>query len=391
MTFLTSLGDSIRNGFCTLANTAQDFGIGVDVSAEYRGVDVGVDLIRLAQRLTCNREPSAGYDPPFSGGQCPINYTVNVSWNRVAQIGFTCQNVNESSTQLAVLGPILGLEVVSIAPSSKRLQIIHGVGGAARRDVFTYANGTVCNAQFNSFQITSVTPPAGVPDNCGSLPPDVPPSEPGDRTTDNSFTYMDSSSNVINVDSSVTFGDISIDLSGELSIPFQVTYDDVLPFTFNGNLNLTTGDVDLSPGNPNYNPSGEPNPDAYATDEDIPDVPPDVPIEVIPPNANEPDDNTTKVIRGVIVTVTSIDSDATTIFQTDNPDIYVPNLGFVQFQVSIQNAIAWTTDIAVKNKRHFIECPWSGGALNVSGTPRGGVTWTLSPVWALVEKTEDFD
>lgn len=384
MTFVESLGNSIRNGFCTVAQTAQDFGVTADVSVDYRGFSVGVNLIRLAQRLTCNREPSPGYAPGFTGGQCPVQYDVTLLKNAIEGDGDPKPGYPDSITVRGT-GPVRGF-VIRQDPGS--VQIIY-VQFAAGVEVYA-GNLNLPDEQFVDCAITSVVRVDGLPDNCGNPIPTVPPSEPGSRTTNINFTYTDSSSNDIDIDASVTFGDIVTGINGDINIPFQVTYDDILPFTFNGTLNLNTGGITINPGNKGYPPTKNPNGDNFNS-EDNPETLPDVPNDVIPPSANDNEPEVRRIIRGVFVTTVADESRGTVIDQLDTPDIIAPNLGFIQFAIAVSNKVGWTVDIPVKNHRFFCECPWIGGAIDVRGTPRAGVEWIITPVYANEEKSQTFD
>ena len=390
MTFQEGLLGVIRNGFCTVVNTLQDFGFGLDVGAEYRGTKATVDVLRFAQRLVCNREPSAFYEPPFTGGQCFTAYTVVVEADVPRLDGFP-SGLSGAYTRSPVPGRIEGLAVRTIAGSPFNLYQFY----IRSRD----ATGTIVETEILQAPVTIYAVPEGtfttiarvdgLPDECGSPYPQPPPSAPGDRTYPFEFVYVDNSSNDINVNGSVTFGDIIIGNNTDVKIPFRVTIDDILPFTFNGDLSLTTGDINLNIGNPNYSPIGKPNPDGYTTDE--PPAPlPDVPTDTVPPNGNEPEPETTRVIRGVFVTVITDESTGTVIDQVSAPDIIAPNLGYVNFLVAVSNRTAWTSDIAVKNHRWFCECPFEGGAIAVRGTPRPGVEWTITPVYLQQEKSQNF-
>lgn len=81
------------------------------------------------------------------------------------------------------------------------------------------------------------------------------------------------------------------------------------------------------------------------------------------------------------MTTTHLDGNETTLEQQDNPAIYIPATGYVQFLIQVGNSSAWTNDIAVKNLRAFIPCPWDAGAVEVKGTPRYGNQFTVTPVY----------
>ena len=93
----------------------------------------------------------------------------------------------------------------------------------------------------------------------------------------------------------------------------------------------------------------------------------------------------------MFVTTVTDESRGTVIDQLDTPDIIAPNLGFIQFAIAVSNKIGWTVDIPVKNHRFFCECPWIGGAIDVRGTPRAGVEWIITPVYANEEKSQTFE
>lgn len=387
--FRDSLLGQIRNAFCTVVNTLQDFGFGLDVGAEYRGTKATVDVLRFAQRLVCNREPSAFYDPPFTGGQCFVNYfvVVNVFCPRLDGIGTGLSG----DYNRIVPGRIEGLGVRTLPNPFGSVYQFYIVSRPA--------SGTVVETELLQAPVaiyveptgtfTTVVRQDGLPDECGNPYPTPPPSAPGERTSPFSFTYEDNSSNDIDIDGSVTFGDIVVGFDGDVKIPFRVTIDDILPATFNGTLSLTTGDINLNIGNPNYNPIGKPNPDGYTTDEP-PEPLPDVPTDGVPPDGNEPDPETRRVIRGVFVTTSLDDSRGSIIDQLNSPDIIAPNLGYVSFLIAVSDRTAWTSDIPVKNHRWFCECPFEGGAIDVRGTPRAGVEWTITPVYLQQERSQTY-
>ena len=391
MTFQDGLLGVIRDGFCTVVNTLQDFGFGLDVGAEYRGTKATVDVLRFAQRLVCNREPAAQYEPPFTGGQCFTAYSVVVEADVPRLDGFP-SGLSGAYSRSPVPGRIEGLAVRTIpgVPSSLYQFYIR-----SRTSAGTLVETEILQAPVTVYAVpegtfTSITRIDGLPDDCGSVYPEPPPSQPGDRTYPFNFTYVDNSSNDIDIDGSVTFGDIVIGNNGDVKVPFKVTIDDILPFNFTGTLSLTTGDINLNIGNPNYSPIDKLNPDAYTTDE--PPAPlPDVPTDEVPPNGNEPEPETTRIIRGVFVSTTSDFSRGTVIDQSTAPDIIAPNLGHVNFLIAVSDRTAWTSDIPVKNHRWFCECPFEGGAIAVRGTPQPGVEWTITPVYLQQEKSQSFD
>lgn len=84
-----------------------------------------------------------------------------------------------------------------------------------------------------------------------------------------------------------------------------------------------------------------------------------------------------------MVTVNNVnDYSFTEVFQGENPNFYVPDLGTLQFFIKVGATTgAWSEPLRVQCRRQFIPCPWEGGASLVQGTPRLGVEWTLTPIY----------
>lgn len=377
---------AIARGLCTVSSTAQDFGLGAVFKAETNGVEFQVNILRMIQRTFCNKEPEPGYDPPFVGGQCFVNYNVTVELDINRRDG---NPAGLPTTYVRVApGRIEGIQVdeefregfvqyiTSVQSRLSNGTIFKTELLAIRRDIFLPPTGT----------FTTIARQDGAPDTCGSPRPSIPPSEPGDRTTDISFTYTDESGDDIDVDATATYGDINFGINGDLEIPVSVTIDsDPYAPVFNYNINLGTGEIKPSFDSPNYPPSKLPKGSDYSAP-DVPEIPEDVPQPVAPPSSDPPEDESTGVIRACIVTVSEISPANSLLYQQGgNPDIIVPNAGFVSFYIDIGGKTGWTEDIPVKNKRCFVTCPWVGGAIAVRGTPRPGVEWTITPVYAQSE------
>lgn len=388
-TFIEELTNGVRNAFCTVLEAQNNYYGYVGQNPFFITARLAQQFFDTAYRVACNREPPDPPSPPFTGGQCAINYTVNTAWTRKARIAGTCVTTGtETATNFSVLGPIAGL-VTARSGSNLSLQIAHGAGGTSRTTVYTYADATGCPAEFVTYSITSVTPPIGVPDNCGNPPAVTPTPDSGYNSDTINITYTDVNDNDITLPVSFIFAPVRVNIKGELTVPIRIDVGGI-DLQFGGDINLSTGGIEINYGNPNYNRNGLPNPDGYQPPDTTPDPPADVPVDVPnpSPDSNEPD--TSRILRGCIVTTTVVPPDITVIFQEDNPTIYAPNLGYVQFAINVGGVIAWTADIPVKNKRHFVPCPWEGGAVAVRGTARSGVSWTISPVYALVEDVIEF-
>lgn len=379
--FREILTEEITEGICSILETGGNYFDWVD-QYQIPGSDVGRIPIDIGYRMLCNREPPALPGPPFTGGQCTnLRYTVTVYLNAVTTTGAPKPGY-PTTTVVLVYGAITGTEV-RVTAGVETMFVT-----STTADVYA-GNLNVPNEHYTEHYIVSAIPQGGVPDTCGNPPPVTPEPDPGYREQPINITYQDNSSTNINLTGNFTFAPPDINIRGELVIPVRIELGGVT-IPIKGELNINNPVLNLDFTNVNYPKTTSPNPDCYDSPDDTPDVPPDVPTPVIPPDRNIPEDDTRRIIRAVIVTVTELPDGAGVIYQDDNPDIYIPNLGYVNFQVAIGPSTAWTIDLPVKNKRNLIVCPWDGGAIAVRGTPRAGVEWTLSPVYALEDEVVEF-
>lgn len=385
VTFADSLRDTIRGATCAYLDTNEAINHWIYEDSLFPVTPPTLVLIRSLQRWFCNREPSAATAPPFTGGQCSINYVVNITWSRDAFIAGSCTSVDEGTSVPFVLGPIIGLEVEQLGTYEQRLNIVHGPGGASRTAAYTYTGTSACPANFSTYAITSVTPPSGVSDNCGNPSPDLTPDPYPSGPLPYDVPYTDVNGDDWNIPININFVGPTISLDGSIQMNFGVSLDLDFDTRFNGTVNLQTGDVNINFNGPNYSPGRDKRPDDYVPSDNLPDYPPTIPDPVDVPSPQNPDNSTSPIIRACIVTVSENGFKTTLIPQDDNPDILVPDLGFVQFAIGTREAYAWTGHIKVNNFRQFIPCPWEGGALGVLGTPRPGVEWTISYVYAAAE------
>lgn len=346
-------------------------------------------------RSNCNEEPPpqpslVPIPPPFTGGQCPTMYRVNYTnylFNVDPQTGqrltttrasgpFNADGMGPFSGTYSTKDPPApangnqGAERIFLNFASNDVQIFFG-------GIFPIGNGS----DYSHTVINSVTRLDGQPDNCGSPPTTLPPAQPPPNPEINyNFDYTDSSGNTVNVDARINIGPFTINSNNQVSVPFTISYAPDYSTSFHGAFN-SDGEMEFNFGDSNYNfggtPGCQPNPDNFVPDADTPD---DVTGSDEPPDPEE--DDPTPVIRGCIVTTTVIPEHQSIIYQDDNPDIMIPRLGNVQFLIAIGNRAAWSDDIPVRNRRHFIACPWEGGAIQVRGTPAPGVQWSISPCYA---------
>lgn len=377
-TFSEALQSAVRGTFCSYIGTLDGFLTWLFEEDPIPTTPPPLVWARFMRRWFCNQEPAPFTSRPFTGGQCAgVTYVVQIYVSRRNGNG-TLASGYPFTFSVNAVGPILGVAEDG-TQSVKRIFLQRGGGE-------TYITNANTPDQYHDvYYIAGIQRQDGLPDTCGDLlePPSTP--LPSPRTPVR-VPYTDANGRNFTIPVSVIFAPVRVDIDGTLNIPFRLQLDANFDFDVNGTINLNTGDINIDFGNTNYPPTKRPKQNDYQSPDDVPDYPPDVPNGVAPIPPSPPEDETTGVIRAVIVTVTDYASNATIIDQAENPDIYAPNLGFVQFAISVKNAVAWTSDIPVKNFRNFIPCPWEGGALEVRGTPRPGVTWTLSPVRIAIEE-----
>ena len=205
------------------------------------------------------------------------------------------------------------------------------------------------------------------PDDCGDLIAQYPPPTTVPPIEDRTFPIP---IGPLNLQVAIGLGNIQV--NGDLTANIRVTGPEIDlsgQINFNNNkLNFTVGGGDPENNNCKDQPPAAENP----------------PPETDPPD--EPDDPSKQIV-GVLVTVDSFSNTVgtTTIMQGDNPNILAPAIGYVNFRLKLGSAFGWSVDYPVKNTRCFIPAPSGFFATSVAGTPRSGVTWTLTPVKGTAE------
>lgn len=377
-TFMDEVTNALRNGYCSIVGSYANF---LEQNFPAFGVvpNPGLGAARLAQRLFCNAEPpepSPDPDAPFTGGQCTFNYNVTSSWQTLDLQGNPIPGTVVSFNPSNLPGPITAIRGRLNATGDRWQRAVFYAGGSQS---VSLGNIDVAGSSGVIVLSANVTPSSGQPDTCGDPPPGpTPPPDDGYNEIDIDVTYTDNSGNDITVPIVAVFAPVVIAGNGNVFAPVRVNVPVDASLNLNGTLNLTTGDINLNFGDQNRLPGLEDCPPAPpSVPDDVPDVPDDV------PDYSEPDEPgvVPTVIRGAIVTVTDTGNGVTHVFQGDNPDVYLPRLGNIQFQMEFGGQIAWSEDIPVKNRRQFIRCPWEGGAIAVEGTPAPGVSWAISPVY----------
>lgn len=347
----------------------------------------------LARRL-CNRE-APPLALPFPGGQCDTLYQVDVNAT-ATRIGGPSAGTETADFTNTWRGPIANVRLYRPDPRGGTNDF-YILGTSSNPDPAWngfFNLGFFSELLFESVVINSITITRldGLPDDCGNPLPDTPDYAREDYSFDTDIVYTNNDGVDITIPVGVAVGLAYIDADLNLNIPVDFTFspnfnfDPTFKFDIPVTFNFNTGDFNIGPpkgvGEPP--PTLPPPPDFdFDFDFDLPAPPPKPPDIPDPPPVDD-DKPLQPVILGAMVTTTSIQSGSkvSIIGQSFNPDVHVPDLGLVSFEIrSRAGSTAWTEDIRVKSTRAFIPCPWGGGAVRVAGTPRPGVTFTVTPVY----------
>lgn len=365
--------DAARTAFCNFANDTVNFGHWF-----YRTTAPGF-LPRpdqLPQQpllggglagLVCGNLPSQPLPPdeilPFTGGQCVdtrYSYTLEYVVNGATEI---------SSQDLALTGVVNGT-AIETSGATKQLVIYHR-GGDSR----TVVRGV--GAQFG-MSVTSfaLREPINGPDNCGNpTGSPTPPPAPGSNDVDTDVEYDDGNGPIV-IPVNIVFAYPQVDIDGTLVVPFNVSG---VEFALNGDINVTTGDIDFNFG------GGSPLSDLCCLADIFDDVVPDLPTDDPPEN-----EEFFPRIVAVVVTTTTINdgTKVSTIGQQNGPNFYHPRLGNIHFNIGRRGKKVWVRDISVRNEREYVPCPVDYGAIEVLGDPVTGVSWQITPIYRRVIETE---
>ena len=310
-------------------------------------------------------------------------------------------------------GPLRSFRYTNYTPEGvpQEFEVLcHGPGSEPRSPVPVYVQlqRTVYGSpelEGFSVSIISVIPWANQLDQCGEYPPNPPPYNPPDNSRNINITYNDNSGSpvTLNVTGYVGYAFLDNDLNVNVPVTIQFNPSFSLDPTFNYAIDVVFNMGDNSyritppyqpppqsdPNQPSPDPSDNPNPYLPpaqpsnptlppAQDPGAPEPPPDVPEPEIPPELDK------RVMVGALVTTSQAPLPRSTgvLGQDENPDVYYPDLGLIQFLYKLGGSTyGWSEDIKVKNKRQFVSCPYPAGAVEVRGTPRAGVQWSITPIY----------
>lgn len=365
--------DAVRTSFCDFANDLTNFGHWF-----YRQTAPGW-LPRPDQLptdpliggglagLVCGNVPPTPLPPsstvPFTGGQC-----VGTAYN--VEIDIIRNGVPQTKTN-GILGP-LGTARYNLEGGTYigRWYRADGVTVAWTFDSISAGFGEPTIVDYRVVSVISG------PDNCGDPPSQpAPPPAPGSNEFNPDIEYDDGNGPVI-LPTNVVFAFPIVNINGNLTVPFTIENP---TFALNGDINVTTGDINFNFGGGN---SGS---DLCCLADIVDDLIPDLPTDDPPENQEF-----FPRIIGVVVTSTSISTDIkpSTIGQDNGPNFYHARLGNIHFNVGRRGKTIWSEDIPVRNARQYIVCPVDYGAAEVVGDPISGVSWTLTPIYRRVIETE---
>lgn len=381
MNFLDGLAETTNRAFCAvLANTVNQADLLQYVLTPGFGDQYNPFPALYAQN--CPLTPPIEPQPPFNGGQCPVLYNVNTQFIRTVNGN---QQPPNNDSFLNLPGKIKGIERFQNG-NDVGVQLLVGAPGnpdqVVPSRVVLITNAVPNGIDIVAQSITSLVRADGQPDNCGNpVPPDVPPA-PGYNVYNDNVTYNNTNNVEVTIPVVLTFGYATVNVDGRITIPINANFTANPQFNLNFNYNPGTNEVQPDFTDPRVPlPSPCSPPGGFIPDPSIPAPPDSVPDPDPYPPANDSPTERRELLVGCIVTTTFLDGNETTIAQQENPDIYIPATGYVQFRIRVGNVSGWTNDIPVKSLRAFIPCSWDGGAVEVKGTPRFGNQFTVTPVY----------
>lgn len=378
---------------------------------------LGIAIDRYLKENAC--PPKDPYVPPAQDKQfqCPIRY--NIFFRATELRDDNSRRVSENV--IGVWGPLDGFKYRQKPDGTPNAQYVVTCRGQSSLSVpntvpsdevvFTsiFSGATLRQLIVEVINITS----DDAEDIFCTVP--APPRTPVDPNNDPypvNIPYDDGNGNNFILNATAYVGYADVDLTGNLIIPVRLniapefSFAPAFNFSLDVNFDFSNDSVNISPPytSPNtpYDPEPippgkqptdrnpykpKPAPTGDGSDPEPPTDAPDPPDDV--PDPDDPPDPTITRILGVLVTtVDFVETRGTGILSQDtNPDIYFPDMGIVSFRVDLGGGkYGWTEDIRVKNKRQFIPCPWSRGAVQVAGTPRLGTDFVLTPVRGKVPK-----
>lgn len=352
MGFRDDLETAVKDGFCAITAVPDvifDMSNNLGISSRFGKPLPGVDLprqVRNANDYFCNRTPTNPPPPPGAHGQCATDYRIRYTVEYTDRFRhFGPHDYDRNNIEGPFQGPFDKID------SDGNLRfIIIGPDGEEKTLSGVDKSG-ISSLEKSPYIITRMD---GLPDDCGD-PADRPPPTEADRTTE---------INIGGDNATLSIGQLRITGDGNVVAGVYINNNN---YSFTGEVSLTGPSLTINVG------------DKRTTDDDDDDE----------PEKGEPDEDGGGIIGAVVdVSYTVLPDKVTVIPQPgNNPDIFIPNLGFVAFKVVVDETTTWSKDYPVKGTTTFIE--WDGAldAVGVAGTPRPGVSFAVTPVRRIKKTT----
>ena len=325
--WLQAAEDAVKGAYCQYLGAVDNYyGFWESV-----GIPTG-EISPILRSYVCDNAGPPPPPPPFTGGQCPgVLYRVQWRW----QGG--CRN-NQLGPLLTFPGPIRAVFHYPVNPPFNAGVTVDAPGGGNTGDGCGTQNPTTGITEINVFRAD------GQPDTCGdpAIPPTPLPPEGVEQPI--SFTYVN-----VEGDTITELGDLTIfapviapsfELNPKIYAPFRLQLG---PNSFKGTLELPDLNFDLRPEFTRRGPGSDPD---------------TTPIAPGPDNPDTPDDETERILTGILVRSEAGGTTSTTeLFQPDGPNIYVPRLANAYFRVRVGNQLSWAGPYDVKMREAFIPAP----------------------------------
>jgi len=319
--FVQGVIDGVKTAFCTFINVGD------------RGTSFFNDISPLPDipsagpfwnRVLCNRNQPLPVPPsPFTGGQCPgVAYRIRYGSFRNGG------PVNElGSSPKIFIGP------VEFFDDSDEFATVQGIRGSQGESASVSISVSDSPAGFEVIDVERVD---GQPDDCGDPPPPIPPFPPEGDTVNIDITYTNNEGDTV-----IELGDLQIFAPIVIApvnivAPIRVDLPDV---SIDGQIVLAPRfDVNLNPPGPSVGPGEEGGDD------------------------EQPDPNDEKQLIGVRVITPNPDEGAATVVlgQGASPNLYVPRLATVQYEINFEGATTWTAPVDIKAANQFVPAPRDG-------------------------------
>lgn len=409
MSIVGALQDAAKRATCALLGQFDRSSAALDRVVGGFGTGANADYWRRLNKGLCDRNEPPGNPPPKGGGCACVRYTISgiIKAYTLVLPDNKCGPRPDLTFTNQVYGPVTDVYIEPISPTSVSWRIKAKCRGLVVNDPdgsgcrpsevirtigsFTSSyQGTEGTCPKPTYEVTSIVRTDGSPEQpCDDYYIPTPPPPPGwNKITINNFTWINEEGDSVVENADFNFGFAYINADLDLEFPIKV---DIGEISFNGKFNVDKGAFEFEFGDINLNFGNPDKPDVRGPDNDgreLPDSDPDAPDR---PDDVEPDPDVieddepigeeivrTSTIRAVRVVVTNTGDFVDELFQDRNPNIAIPNYGYIQFFIRTEeDAGGWTADIPVKNRNHYIECPSKFGALFVRGTPRKGVQWSI--------------